>query len=365
MPRCTITAPLAGFETRYLARRTTRADPLPAQRSPASTTGQRKRGWRNCPAGDRAAGERRLDAAPRGLDLWQFRHPLQSALRHRERQDADGCYSASTPEAHLPTSCCSTTAVCDCTRWCRHPMTRRCAIAAESPISGSMRDVAAGRVTIVHGSTVATNAALEGKGVRTAYITNRGFTDVLRIGRQARTRALQPDARVAPPNPVPAGTCSIGTGGRIAPDGSVIEPLTARRSRRLLRRQIIVLRPEAIAINLLLQLRRRRPRASDRSGDRRPRVRQPLVGRAAEYKEYERGIATWLNAWLGSCRRAIPDTTLQSRRAVARRSSCSHPAAPSAPRQASRRAVNLLLSGPAGGIAAARYLGARSAARTC
>ncbi|MCK5003137.1 MAG: hydantoinase/oxoprolinase family protein, partial [Gammaproteobacteria bacterium] len=32
---------------------------------------------------------------------------------------------------------------------------------------------------LVHGSTVATNAVLEGKGVCTAYITNRGLADVL------------------------------------------------------------------------------------------------------------------------------------------------------------------------------------------
>ena len=47
---------------------------------------------------------------------------------------------------------------------------------------------------VVHGSTVATNAVLERKGVRTAYITNRGLGDVLTIGRQARRELynLQP-----------------------------------------------------------------------------------------------------------------------------------------------------------------------------
>jgi N-methylhydantoinase A len=39
---------------------------------------------------------------------------------------------------------------------------------------------------MVHGSTVATNAVLEGKSVRTAFITNRGLGDMLTIGRQAR-----------------------------------------------------------------------------------------------------------------------------------------------------------------------------------
>ncbi|MET0054289.1 MAG: hydantoinase/oxoprolinase N-terminal domain-containing protein, partial [Candidatus Thiodiazotropha sp. 6PLUC10] len=41
-------------------------------------------------------------------------------------------------------------------------------------------------LVLVHGSTVATNAALEGKGVRTLYIGNRGLADLLTIGRQAR-----------------------------------------------------------------------------------------------------------------------------------------------------------------------------------
>ena len=38
----------------------------------------------------------------------------------------------------------------------------------------------------VHGSTVATNALLEGKGARTALVTTMGFEDVLEIGRQSR-----------------------------------------------------------------------------------------------------------------------------------------------------------------------------------
>src|SRR2546423_11905248 len=40
--------------------------------------------------------------------------------------------------------------------------------------------------TLVHGSTVATNAVLEHKGVRTGLITTAGFRDVLEIGWQSR-----------------------------------------------------------------------------------------------------------------------------------------------------------------------------------
>jgi N-methylhydantoinase A len=56
---------------------------------------------------------------------------------------------------------------------------------------GLQARVAAGQVMIIHGTTVATNAALEGKGVRTAYITNKGLKDVLLIGRQTRQQLYQ------------------------------------------------------------------------------------------------------------------------------------------------------------------------------
>ena len=39
---------------------------------------------------------------------------------------------------------------------------------------------------IVHGTTIATNALIEGKTQRTAFITTRGFRDMLEIGRQVR-----------------------------------------------------------------------------------------------------------------------------------------------------------------------------------
>src|SRR5580693_2803134 len=41
-------------------------------------------------------------------------------------------------------------------------------------------------VDVVHGSTVATNALLERKGARTAFVTTAGFEDLLEIGRQNR-----------------------------------------------------------------------------------------------------------------------------------------------------------------------------------
>jgi N-methylhydantoinase A len=76
---------------------------------------------------------------------------------------------------------------------------------------------------VVHGSTVATNAVLEGKGVRTAYITNKGLADVLSIGRQARRELynLQPEASSLP---VERELC-LEVGSRLSAQGEILQPL--------------------------------------------------------------------------------------------------------------------------------------------
>ena len=78
-------------------------------------------------------------------------------------------------------------------------------------------------LAIIHGSTVATNAILERKGVPTALVTNEGFTDVIEIGRQNRTRlydlAYARDPHIVPP------TLRFGVPGRVDSDGRIIEDL--------------------------------------------------------------------------------------------------------------------------------------------
>src|ERR1035441_795229 len=46
----------------------------------------------------------------------------------------------------------------------------------------------AAAITLLHGTTVGTNALLQRKGARVALITTSGFEDVIEIGRQARPR---------------------------------------------------------------------------------------------------------------------------------------------------------------------------------
>ncbi len=47
------------------------------------------------------------------------------------------------------------------------------------------------KLQIIHGTTVGTNAVLEGKGARVAYISSEGFADVLTLGRQEREQVYQ------------------------------------------------------------------------------------------------------------------------------------------------------------------------------
>ena len=63
--------------------------------------------------------------------------------------------------------------------------------------------LAASRMRLVHGSTVATNAVLERRGARTALVVTEGFRDLLLIGRQNRQELydLMPKAPAAPDSP--------------------------------------------------------------------------------------------------------------------------------------------------------------------
>jgi len=101
---------------------------------------------------------------------------------------------------------------------------------------------------VVHGSTVATNAILERKGVRTLYIANHGLGDLLTIGRQARRELYNLQPQPLPP-PVPREYC-VEVNARIAADGRRISGLS-ETDRETLLEAIRVLEPEAVAINLL------------------------------------------------------------------------------------------------------------------
>ncbi|MCA1798212.1 MAG: hydantoinase/oxoprolinase family protein [Xanthomonadaceae bacterium] len=225
--------------------------------------------------------------------------------------------------------------------------------APERAILQGLSDLGIEAAAVVHGSTVATNAVLEGKGARTVFVTSHGFGDTLTIGRQARARLydLQPPAVVPP---VPAELC-VETGGRVTPQRTTLEPL-GDEALAALRARVAALDPEAVAVSLLFSF-------VDDTHERRIEAALAdlaFVSRSStvlpEVREYERGIATWLNArlgplmggYLGRLEAALPGTRLAVMQSSGGTIAAAH---------AARHTVRLLLSGPAGGVMGAALLG--------
>lgn len=206
---------------------------------------------------------------------------------------------------------------------------------------------------LIHGSTVATNALLESKGVRTAYIANTGLTDVLTLARQERDNIYDLAPKPLDP-PVPGELC-FEVESRTASDGSLLQGVS-KQSLVELAAKIEQSGVEAVAVNLLF---------SFLDPEQEQLIRQALpkslfIACSADILpqagEYERGIATWINASLGPLMQrylqrlqdGLPDSTVLS----VMQSSGGTASAD----EAATMAVHLLLSGPAGGLMAAKSL---------
>jgi N-methylhydantoinase A len=92
------------------------------------------------------------------------------------------------------------------------------------------RDVAA----VVHATTVATNAIIEGKTARVGMLVTRGFRDILEIGRQIRSRLY--DVHLQKPAPLVPRRFSLEVGERLDHEGRVLTPLDLDEVRRAARR---------------------------------------------------------------------------------------------------------------------------------
>src|SRR5215217_8593637 len=102
---------------------------------------------------------------------------------------------------------------------------------------------------VLHGTTVATNMILEGKGARTALVTTRGFRHVLAIGRQDIPRKANLYTWIKPVPPVPASRI-LEVDERVAAGGAVLEALdeaTVRAAAMRIRGMDV----EAVAICLI------------------------------------------------------------------------------------------------------------------
>ncbi len=218
-----------------------------------------------------------------------------------------------------------------------------------SVILAGLRQAAGTRkADVVHGSTVATNALLERKGVRTALVTTAGFEDVIHIGRQNRPELynLTPSTRI----PIVPRSMCFGVQERSYYDGTIAEKPKLAELKRLkirLRRAGV----ESIAICFL---------HAYRTPENEKLVAAALDGLGylccshdvcPEFREYERSSTTLINAYVGPLMdKYLGELERGTRHSI---SIMQSNGGFMATREARRHAIRTVLSGPAGGVVGA------------
>jgi N-methylhydantoinase A len=218
----------------------------------------------------------------------------------------------------------------------------------------------------VHGTTVATNTIIQGKGARAGLITSAGFSDVLEIAYQ--TRPVLYEILYEKPKPLVPRHLTIGVRERIGPDGEVLVCLdegdVEAAARKLAGDGV-----EAIAIAFLHSYRS--PAHERRAAEV---IRAALPGMQVvlssdvcpEYREYPRTSTTVVNAVL--LPRVGPYIARLETRLAETGLGCGlHLMTSSggivASSAAKRFPVHLVESGPAAGVIGAAFVAASAEAR--
>jgi N-methylhydantoinase A len=231
----------------------------------------------------------------------------------------------------------------------------------EAPARGVLAGLAAlapRPAALAHGTTIVTNAVVEGKGARTALVTTRGFRDVLEIARQSRVDLYRLDVPPRPEPPVPRHLRFEIT-ERVQGDGQVAVPLAEGEVPAL----VAALRAagvDAVAVCLLHAYAHPEHEA---------RLAAALGAAVAyvsasheinaELREYERSATTVLNAavmpiadrYLADLEASLAGSGFQGSLHLLQSSG-----AMMSPAAARRRPLAMAMSGPAGGVAASRFL---------
>ena len=215
--------------------------------------------------------------------------------------------------------------------------------------------VADGLTRFAHGTTVATNALLERRGARTAYVGNDGFEHLLHLRRQTRAHLYRLCAEHSEPL-VPLERCH-GIPGRLGPDRE-LEPLSLDSLPDLGE-------AEAVAVCLLFAFR---DSSHEQAVAEELRRRHPGVHVVAshevapEFREYERASTTTADAYLAP----VAARYLEALAAAAAEAGLPEPVVMlssggvASVAQAAAHPARLLVSGPAGGVVGAGLLARRA-----
>lgn len=221
----------------------------------------------------------------------------------------------------------------------------------------SRSDMLATTQRLVHGTTVATNALLEGKGAKVALLTTQGHRDVIEM--REGLKGNRYDLRTPPPEPLVPRELRFGVRERLRPNGDVLLPLDEAS----LSEAIAAIRASgATSVAICFLHAYRNPSHEIAAAERLARELPSVsVSRSSDVlpqiKEYERVSTTIVNAYVGPAVRHYL-ARLERRLAEAEFAGTlfiilSHGGM--APvEEAGRLAAATVLSGPAGGISGSR-----------
>ncbi|MDP6497906.1 MAG: hydantoinase/oxoprolinase family protein [Dehalococcoidia bacterium] len=224
------------------------------------------------------------------------------------------------------------------------------------PSQGILQGVKETGVTtaeFVHGSTVATNALLEGKGARTALVTTMGFEDVLEIGRQSRAELYNFEMDRAPA--LVPWDLRFGLPERIDHTGTIVEDLTSESIQTLIG-LLEDSQAESVAVSFLFSFLNTAHEDLVLNALRKMK-NPPYISISSqvlpEFREYERASTVVVNAYVGQVMSRYLgelEGPLGTGLRIMQSSGGSITA-----RLASEQPVRTILSGPAGGVVGAFY----------
>ena len=227
-------------------------------------------------------------------------------------------------------------------------------------VCGSAGITLADIAQVLHGTTVATNAILEGKGARVGLVTTRGFRQVLQIARSFVPGGLAGWIIWPKPEPLASLEDTVEAIERIAADGSVVTALDdddIRAKLRFLRAAGV----EALTISLINSYANaaHEQRIAAIAAEELPDL--PLSVSSAvlpELREYERTITAVANSYvhpqvsryIANLAGKLDDGGVSAGLYILRSDGGLASAA-----NAADSPVSMLLSGPAGGVAGAAW----------
>lgn len=213
---------------------------------------------------------------------------------------------------------------------------------------------------VVHATTVATNAIIEGKTAKTAFVTTEGFRDMLEIARQIRPSLY--DLQFEKPKPLVPRQLCFEIPERLDAKGNVVTPLDEKALAQIVD-QIAETGVTAIAVCLLHSYRN--PDHEQKVGEaikaKIPDVKLSLSSEIVpEFREYLRASTTVINSavapivstYLASIIEKLHSANINSELLVMQSNGGVYPA-----ESASESPVFMVESGPAAGAVAAASIG--------